>query len=49
MKCVCGTNVVINQPGHMTKMAAMPIHVYGKKNFKSLFEGTAKPIAMKLI
>ena len=29
-----GTNVYINNPGHMTKMAAMPI--YGKKPFKNL-------------
>ena len=25
-----GTKVCINGPGHMTKMAAIPIHVYGK-------------------
>ena len=29
-----GTNVYINNPGHMTKMAAMPI--YDKKPFKNL-------------
>ena len=29
-----GTKVYINGPGHMTKMAAMPI--YGKKTFKNL-------------
>ena len=29
-----GTKVYINGPGHMTKMAAMPI--YGKKPFKNL-------------
>ena len=29
-----GTKVCSNGPGHMTKMAAMPI--YGKKNFKNL-------------
>ena len=29
-----GTKVYINSPGHMTKMAAMPI--YGKKPFKNL-------------
>ena len=30
-----GTKVYINGPGHMTKMAAMPI--YSTKNFKNLF------------
>ena len=29
-----GTKVCSNGPGHMTKMAAIPI--YGKKNFKNL-------------
>ena len=29
-----GTNLIINKPGHMTKMEAMPI--YGKKPFKNL-------------
>ena len=28
-------NIYINELGHITKMAAMPI--YGKKNFKNLF------------
>ena len=32
-----GTNVIINKPGHMTKMATMPI-----------IAGTAEPIATKL-
>ena len=31
MKCG-GTNVVINQPGHMTKKSAMSL--YGKKNLQ---------------
>ena len=31
-----GTKVYINGPGHMTKMAAMPI--YGKKPFKNLLQ-----------
>ena len=35
----------VNNPGHMTKMAAMPIQ--GKKPSK-IFSGTAKPIAMKI-
>ena len=33
-----GTNVYINNPGHMTKMAAMPI--YGKNPSKIFFSGT---------
>ena len=41
-----GTNVVINKPGHKTKMAAMPI--YNKNSSKMLFSRTAEPIAMKL-
>ena len=36
----------INNPGHMTKMAAMPI--YGKNPSKTLFSGTTGPISMKL-
>ena len=28
----------INNPGHITKMAAVPIHVYEKKNFKNLLQ-----------
>ena len=40
-----GTNVYINNPGHMTKMAAMPI--YGKKPSK-IFSGTTGPISTKL-
>ena len=40
-----GTNVYINIPGHMTKMAAMPI--YGK-NPSNIFSGTGGPISKKL-
>ena len=36
----------INNPGHMTKMAAMPI--YGKNPSKIFFSGTSGPISMKL-
>ena len=32
----------INDPGHMTKMAAMPI--YGKNPSKIFFSGTGGPI-----
>ena len=41
-----GTNVYINNPGHMTKMAAMPI--YGKNPSKIFFSGTGGPISVKL-
>ena len=41
-----GTNVFINNPGHMTKMAAMPI--YGKNPSKFSFSGTTGPISTKL-
>ena len=30
-----GTKVCINGQGHMTKMAAIPIYVYGKNRYKS--------------
>ena len=36
----------INNPGHMTKMATMPI--YGKNPSKFFFSGTTGPISMKL-
>ena len=36
----------INGPGHMTKMAAMPI--YGKNPSKIFFSGTGGPISKKL-
>ena len=41
-----GTNVYINNLGHMTKMAAMPI--YGKNPSKIFFSGTTGPISTKL-
>ena len=41
-----GTNVYINNPGHMTKMATMPI--YGKNPSKIFFSGTTGPILTKL-
>ena len=41
-----GTNVYINNPGHMTKMAAMSI--YGKNPSKIFFSGTTGPISTKL-
>ena len=40
-----GTNVFINNPGHMTKMAATPI--YGK-NPSEFFFGTTGPISTNL-
>ena len=36
----------INNPGHMTKMAAMPI--YGKNPLKIFFSRTGGPISTKL-
>ena len=36
----------INDPGHMTKMAVMPI--YGKNPSKIFFSGTNGPISTKL-
>ena len=36
----------INNPGHMTKMAAMPI--YGKNLSKIFFSGVGGPISTKL-
>ena len=41
-----GTNVFINNQGHMTKMDALPI--YGKNSSKIFFSGTGGPISMKL-
>ena len=41
-----GTKVYINGPGHMTKMAAMPI--YGKNPSKIFFSRTSGPIFTKL-
>ena len=37
----------INNPGHMTKMAAMPIYV--KNPSKFFFSGTTGPISTKLV
>ena len=39
-----GTNMYIDNTGHMTKMAA--VHIYGKNPSKLV--GTAEPTAMKL-
>ena len=41
-----GTKVCINGPGHMTKMAAMPI--YGKNLKKSSSPEPGGPISLKL-
>ena len=41
-----GTKVYINGPGHITKMAAMPI--YGKNPSKIFFSRTGRPIFTKL-
>ena len=41
-----GTKVCSNGPGHMTKMAAMPIH--GKNLKKIFFSGTKRPLTLKL-
>ena len=40
-----GTEVCSNGPGHMTKMATMPIH--GKNHKKSSFSGTKRPMTLK--
>ena len=39
-------NVYINNPGHMTKMATMPI--YGKTPIKIFYSKTGGPISTKL-
>ena len=41
-----GTNLFINNSGHMTKMAVMPI--YGKNPSKIFFSRTTGPISTKL-
>ena len=41
-----GTKVCSRGPGHMTKMAAMPI--YGKNPSKIFFSGTTGPLSTKL-
>ena len=39
---------ILNNPGHMTKMANMPIYdIYGKNPSKIFFAGTCGPISMK--
>ena len=40
------TKICSHGPGHMTKVAAMPI--YGKKTLKILFSGTKRPMTLKL-
>ena len=40
-----GMKIYSNGPGHMTKMAAMPI--YGK-NLKKIFSRTISPMTLKL-
>ena len=40
-----GTKVYINGPGHMTKMAAMPIY---DKNPSKIFSRTRSPMILKL-
>ena len=40
-----GTKIYSNGPGHMTKMAAMPILL---KNLKIFFSGTKRPMTLKL-
>ena len=40
------TKVCSNGPGHITKMAAMPI--YGKNVPKIFFSGTKRPMTLKL-
>ena len=41
-----GTKVCSNGPGHMTKMAAMPI--YGKNPLKIFFSNTRRPMTLGL-
>ena len=41
-----GTKVCSNGPGHMTKMAAMPI--YGKNPLKIFFSRTRRPVTSGL-
>ena len=43
-----GQNIIYFDAGHMTKMAIMSIHVYGKKPSKVFFSGTGGPISTKL-
>ena len=41
-----GTKIYSNGPGHMTKMAAMPI--YGKKHEKFFFSGTKRLMSLRV-
>ena len=41
-----GTKVCSTGPGHVTKMATMPI--YGKNLKKNFFSGTKRPVTLKL-
>ena len=41
-----GTNVYINNPGYMTKMAT--VRIYGKNPSTIFFSGTSGPISTKL-
>ena len=41
-----GTKVCANVPGHMTKMADMPI--YGKNHLKTYFSKTRRPMTLGL-
>ena len=41
-----GTKVCSNAPGHVTKMAAMPI--YGKNPLKIFFSRTRRPMTLGL-
>ena len=43
-----GTKVCSNGPGHMTKMAAVPIYGKKKKLTKIFFSGTKRPMTLKL-
>ena len=43
-----GNESFSNGPGHVAKMAAMPIHVYGKNLRKVFFSGTKRPMTLKL-
>ena len=40
--------MVINNPGHMTKMAAMPIYGINPSNPSKIFSGNGGPISKKL-
>ena len=44
--CLAGTKAYIIGPGHMTKMATMPI--YGKKALKIFFSRTISQMTLKL-